>query len=175
MAEPTTGASPDGGGHAQGAARRRPRKAELPRDPLGRLRAPGAPDALAHLKALRRDPPPAREAWHRAVSLQADQRCYEAYEHVVVAWRDPSVPEPDRPLWRALAQVAAGCCHVQRGNITGARKILARAAGGLRPYAPRHGPVDVEATLAGVSRLWAELDAGATPGQLPPLVALDGP
>lgn len=148
----------------------RPRKADLPRDPLGRLRPAGAPDALAHLKGLRRDPPPATQAWRRAVSLQAEQRCYEAYEHVVVVWRDPAVPQPDKPLWRALAQVAAGCCHVQRGNPGGARKILARAAAGLAAYPPRRADVDVAATRQGLDRLRRDLDAGRDPGELPPLV-----
>lgn len=155
--------------------RARVRKADLPRDPLGRLRAVGQPDALGYLKDLRRDPPPPGEAWRRAVALQAEHRCYEAYEHVVTAWRHPEVAQGDRPLWRALAQLAAACCHVQRGNPTGARKILDRAAAGLAPYAPCHARVDVEATLAGVSRLQADLAAGRDPHDLPPLVPRDAP
>lgn len=103
------------------------------------------------------------------MSLQAEGRCFEAYEHLAVVWRAAEVAEADRPLWRALAQTAAACCHVQRDNVSGARKILARAAGGLEAYAADHAAVDVDAIRAGIARLRADLDAGREP-RLPDLV-----
>lgn len=118
------------------------------------------------------DGPDAGGGRHRP--RKAEQRCFEAYEHVALVWRAPTVAAGDRPMWRALAQVAAACCHVQRGNPTGARKILDRAARGLHAYASGHGEVDVDATLAGVGRLQTDLAAGREPGELPPLVPRDG-
>lgn len=97
------------------------------------------------------------------MSLQAEERCFEAYEHLAVVWRAVEVAEADRPLWRAHAQTAAACCHVQRGNVSGARTVLARAAGGLDGYPADHAAVDVEATRAGIARLQADLDAGREP------------
>lgn len=102
------------------------------------------------------------------MALQAEGRCFEAYEHLAIVWRAIDVAEADRPLWRALAQVAAACCHVQRDNPGGARKILARAAGGLEGYRGDHAAVDVDAVLNGVDRLRADLDAGREP-RLPAL------
>lgn len=103
------------------------------------------------------------------MSLQADGRCFEAYEHLATVWRAPEVAEADRPLWRALAQMAAACCHAQRDNGSGARKILDRAAGGLADYPADHAAVDVSAALAGITRLQADLDAGREP-RLPGLL-----
>lgn len=103
------------------------------------------------------------------MALQAEGRCFEAYEHLAVVWRAAEVPEADRPLWRALAQVAAACCHVQRDNPSGARTILARAAGGLEAYRGDHAAVDVGAVHRGVDRLRADLDTGHEP-RLPDLV-----
>lgn len=94
------------------------------------------------------------------MALQAEGRCFEAYEHLAVVWRAAEVAEADRPLWRALAQVAAACCHVQRDNLSGARTILARAAGGLEGHRGDHAAVDVDAVRRGVDRLRADLDAG---------------
>lgn len=103
------------------------------------------------------------------MALQAEGRCFEAYEHLAVVWRATEVAEAERPLWRALAQVAAACCHVQRDNLSGARTILARAAGGLEGYRGDHPAVDVDALRRGVDRLRADLAAGHEP-RLPDLV-----
>lgn len=103
------------------------------------------------------------------MALQAEARCFEAYEHLAVVWRAAEVSDADRPLWRALAQVAAACCHVQRDNLSGARTVLARAAGALEGYPADHVAVDVDAARRGVDRLRADLDAGHEP-RLPDLV-----
>jgi hypothetical protein len=48
------------------------------------------------------------------------------------AWK--AAPEPERELWRALAQLAVGLTHAQRGNARGAVALLDRAAGHLATW-----------------------------------------
>lgn len=57
------------------------------------------------------------------------------------AWK--SRTDDVRDLWRALAQLAVGLTHVQRGNATGAAALLRRAADGLAPYAGT-APYDID-------------------------------
>jgi uncharacterized protein len=53
-------------------------------------------------------------------------RPFEAHELLEAAWK--RAPEPLRPLWRALAQLAVGITHTLRGNRTGAQALLLRSA-----------------------------------------------
>jgi hypothetical protein len=49
---------------------------------------------------------------------------HEAFEHV---WTSSEIGNPERPFWRAVTQVSVGMCHVQRGNVPGAIRVLGRA------------------------------------------------
>jgi uncharacterized protein len=145
----------------------RRRKADLPRDGLGRLRAPGEPDAMAHLRGLadRLDGP--EDAFARGAALFDAQRYFEAYVHFTAAWK------LDRPAgYRGLAMVAGGLCHVQRGNLRGARTVIAKGREELRGTTPPG--VDVPALLHRIDAVLDALDAGEEPG-LPVLpVSRDG-
>ena len=83
-------------------------------------------------------------------------RPFHAHEVLEDAWK--SAPEPERQLWRGLAQIAVGLTHAARGNATGAATLIGRGAANLEPYAagPPHG-VAVDALLR-----WAA-DGGAGP------------
>ena len=63
----------------------------------------------------------------------ADARPFAAHEVLEAAWH--ATVDDTRGLWRALAQLAVGMTHVQRGNRTGAIALLRRAADGLDAYA----------------------------------------
>jgi hypothetical protein len=54
---------------------------------------------------------------------------FPAHDVLEGAWK--AAPPPERELWRALAQLAVGLTHVQRGNARGAIALLDRAAGHL--------------------------------------------
>lgn len=102
--------------------RRGLRKSDLPRDDLGRLREPGEHDAMAHLRDLPARVPTAEEALQRGLALFDEERFFEAYVHLALAWkrtREPGI--------RGLVQVAGGLCHVQRDNPEGARAVLGKA------------------------------------------------
>jgi hypothetical protein len=71
-----------------------------------------------------------------AARLLAADRPFHAHEVLEARWK--SSPDAERPLWRALAQLAVGITHLRRGNPAGARTLLERAETGLRAY---DGPV----------------------------------
>ncbi|MGY1704140.1 DUF309 domain-containing protein [Geodermatophilus sp. SYSU D00697] len=136
---------------AEGRARNaRPRDAlgrPLPRGAVGEERAPEG--------VVR---PPA-EALAEAQRLLDAGRPFHAHEVLEDAWK--SAPEPERQLWRGLAQLAVGLTHAARGNARGAATLLDRGAGNIAGYAadPPHG-LDVAGLAARARTLAAEAAAG---------------
>jgi hypothetical protein len=120
-----------------------------PRDALGRPLPRGAagadrvPDDLSL---------PPEEALALAQHLLDTGRPFHAHEVLEASWKQ--APEPERELWRGLAQVAVGLTHMQRGNARGAVALLRRGAERVGGYAaaPPHG-IDA----AGVARACAGL------------------
>lgn len=76
------------------------------------------------------------EAISEALSYLAEGLPFHAHEVLEQRWR--CCPDPERPLWRALAQAAAALTHAARGNPVGAQRLLARAAMTAADY---DGPV----------------------------------
>lgn len=66
-------------------------------------------------------------------------RPFHAHEVLEATWK--AAPDGERELWRGLAQLAVGLTHARRGNATGARRLLLRAADRIDPYAggPAYG------------------------------------
>lgn len=60
-------------------------------------------------------------------------RPFEAHEVLEAAWK--RAPEAERPLWRALAQLAVGLTHLARGNARGGAAVLSRSADELERWA----------------------------------------
>lgn len=137
----------------------RPRNARR-RDALGRplgvrtARAPEDPSAL-----------PPREALRVGQQLLDGDRPFAAHEVFESVWKATSGSE--RALWRGLAQLAVGLTHRARGNESGARALLERAAGTLAEVdgSPYEVPVD---------RLRAWALAAANEPAVGPLPRLDG-
>ncbi|MEU3233186.1 DUF309 domain-containing protein [Nocardiopsis alba] len=104
------------------------------------------------------------EGLNEAQRLLDQGYAFTAHEVLEAVWK--SSPEPERELWRGLAQTAVGVTHAQRGNRVGAARLLRRGAERVEPFGPNapHG-VDV-AAVAGFARgLADDLDAGrATSG-----------
>ncbi|MFI9505642.1 DUF309 domain-containing protein [Nocardia sp. NPDC052566] len=131
-----------------------------PRDRFGRPLPPGSagveriPDDL--------DLPP-QQTLTFAQQLLDDGLAFNAHEVLEAAWKNG--PFAERMLWQALAQLAVGITHIQRGNPKGARTLLTRAATRLSGYAPG-GEVPYEIDRAGLivyaEMLLAALDAGET-------------
>ena len=103
----------------------RPRSGR-PRDALGRPLPQGSegipriPDDL--------ELPPA-ETLAFAQDLLDRGLAFNAHEVLEAAWKNG--PDDEKTLWQALAQLAVGITHVQRGNGKGAVTVLRRASAGL--------------------------------------------
>jgi predicted metal-dependent hydrolase len=114
----------------------RPRSTR-PRDALGRPLPQGSegvpriPDDL--------ELPPA-ETLGYAQDLLDRGLAFNAHEVLEAAWKNG--PDNEKPLWQALAQLAVGLTHVQRGNLKGAVNVLRRASAGLARE--RSAPYDID-------------------------------
>jgi uncharacterized protein len=136
----------------------RPRQAR-PRDAMGRPLAYGDPRGVEPVPEA---PLPPHATLTLAQSLLDSGRAFAAHEVLEAAWK--AAPEGERDLWQGLAQICVGITHAQRGNRTGAARLLDRGAGRLRRYAadPPHG-IDVRGVLA-----WYAANAGDPAAADPP-------
>jgi uncharacterized protein len=150
----------------------RPRSTR-PRDALGRPLPQGSegvpriPDDL--------ELPPA-ETLGYAQDLLDRGLAFNAHEVLEAAWKNG--PDDEKTLWQALAQLAVGITHVQRGNVKGAITVLRRASAGLAetdkpaPYA-----IDVAGLVHYADALIDDLDAytAITPERLRPRLLVGRP
>ncbi|HEU5156011.1 MAG TPA: DUF309 domain-containing protein [Streptosporangiaceae bacterium] len=137
----------DPAGRARNA---RPRDAygrPLPRGSAGG--EPTTPDDYA-------EPPP--RALADAQRLLDADRPFHAHEVLEAVWK--AAPEPERELWRGLAQVAVGLTHIRRGNARGARALLRRAAERIAPFEPGPYDIDVAGIVRDVRALADRIDSG---------------
>ncbi|MFY9921400.1 MAG: DUF309 domain-containing protein [Mycobacterium sp.] len=115
----------------------RPRS-DRPRDALGRPLPQGSegipriPDDL--------DLPPV-ETLAFAQDLLDRGLAFNAHEVLEAAWKNG--PDDEKKLWQALAQLAVGITHVQRGNGKGAASVLRRASTVLAGYGTAPYDIDV--------------------------------
>lgn len=112
------------------------------------------------------DMPPA-DALAEAQRLLDADRPFHAHEVLEAVWK--AAPEPERELWRGLAQVAVGITHLRRGNTRGAEALLSRAAERLVPYetdAPHN--IDVRGVVKQVRELAASPEDGPITLRLTP-------
>ena len=128
----------------------RPRNSR-PRDALGRPLPRGETGAERVPEDL--SLPPA-DALALAQHLLDSGRPFHAHEVLEASWKQ--APQPERELWRGLAQVAVGLTHVQRGNARGAVALLRRGADRVSGYTGT-APHGIDA--AGISRAAADLAA----------------
>ncbi len=133
-----------------------------PRDALGRPLPYGAAGEERAPEGVLRSPD---EALLEAQRLLDAGRPFHAHEVLEDQWK--SCPEPERQLWRGLAQLAVGLTHAARGNRTGAVTLLDRGAGNITPYAaaPPHG-IDVAGLAAWARALAADVRPDAGPPHL---------
>ena len=97
-----------------------------------------------------------------AQRLLDEGRPFGAHEVLEAVWK--SAPPRERELWRALAQLAVGVTHLERGNLAGARTLLERGTAGLAPFRATtpHG-IAVDQLAAEGAALVAQLTAGREP------------
>lgn len=131
---------------------------QRPRDALGRPLPYGA-EGVPRVPADAEFTP--EEGLSEAQRLLDAGYAFNAHEVLEAVWK--SAPEPERELWRGLAQVAVGITHAQRGNRVGAARLLRRGADRVASYGP-HGPYRV--AIIGVTeharRLASDIEVGST-------------
>lgn len=132
----------------------RPRNAR-PRDDLGRPLPYGQSGTPGIPEDLSLDP---SESLAQAQRLLDQGRAFHAHEVLEAAWK--AAPDPERDLWRGLAQLAVGLTHAQRGNLRGAGRLLRRGADRIGPWAadPPH-LIDVTGLMAWVEATASRLEA----------------
>ena len=114
---------------AQGRARQ-----ARPRDRLGRP----LPYGGAGVAPVSEQPLPPLATITSARELLADGRPFSAHEVFEARWK--AGPEAERDLWQGLAQLCVGITHAERGNLTGALRLIGRARTRLETYEATDGP-----------------------------------
>jgi predicted metal-dependent hydrolase len=91
------------------------------------------------------------------------------------AWKNG--PDDEKTLWQALAQLAVGITHVQRGNVKGAITVLRRASAGLGLDDKVRHAIDVAGLVEFAEVLIDDLAANAeiTPERLRPRLVVVRP
>jgi predicted metal-dependent hydrolase len=104
---------------------------------------------------------------------------FEQHETLEDAWIAET--DPVRYLYQGILQVGVGLLHLQRGNLYGARRMMAKGLALLQPFRPRCLGVDVERfvaeslrCLAAVETLTPETLATFDTSLIPRVHLLDG-
>jgi uncharacterized protein len=105
-----------------------------PRDKLGRP----LPYGSAGVEPVSEEPLPPSETIRYAHELLDEGRPFSAHEVYEARWK--SGPDAERDLWQGLAQLCVGITHAERGNRTGALRLIGRARGRLERYAQTGQP-----------------------------------
>jgi len=129
-----------------------------PRDRTGRPLPYGTSGVAL---AAQSRPASVEQALELGVRRWQERRYFEAHELLELAWRKS--PEQDRGLWKGVIQVAAAGVHLQRGNPTGARRLLGRALDLLSLQPDIHRGVDVRTLRGTAESARALLEAGGRP------------
>jgi len=149
---------PDRDRNAEG----RPENAR-PRGRFGALLPRGSVDELAHRQEPQDVVSSGPQAFDKAVALFDQHRFFEAHEFLEYVWKSSDIADADRDFWKGVTQVAVGCCHVQRGNDTGAVTLLERATRYMQPYPADYAGVAAGTLAQAALQLAADVrDKGAT-------------
>lgn len=104
-------------------------------------------------------------AYRRGLELFNRGEFFDAHEVLEDVWR--AAPAAEKKFLQGLIQVAVGLHHHSRGNMAGARSLLARAHRNLSAYPARHGGIDLAGLCAQVERWVGALEDGRSVPALP--------
>lgn len=76
---------------------------------------------------------------------------FEQHETLELVWR--AELRPIRDLYRGILQIGVACLQIERGNPTGALKLIERGTRWLQPFRPNCQGVDVDRLLADTEKL----------------------
>ncbi len=107
--------------------------------------------------------------YRRGLELFNRGEFFEAHEVLEDVWR--AAPAGEKKFLQGLIQVAVGLHHHSRGNLAGARSLLARAHRNLSGYAAQHGGIDLAGLRGQVKRWVSALEEGGAAPELPRIAA----
>jgi len=81
---------------------------------------------------------------------------FEQHETLELVWR--AELRPVRDLYRGVLQIGVACLQVERGNGSGALKMIDRAVKWLQPFRPACQGIDVDRLLEDAARLREEIE-----------------
>jgi predicted metal-dependent hydrolase len=103
--------------------------------------------------------------YRRGLELFNKGDFFDAHEVLEDVWR--AAPAGEKKFLQGLIQVAVGLHHHSRGNLEGARSLLARAHSNLSGYGSRHGDIDLAGLRAQVELWVSALEKGRAAPELP--------
>lgn len=106
-------------------------------------------------------------AYQRGLELFNRGEFFDAHEVLEDVWR--AAPVEEKKFLQGLIQVAVGLHHYSRGNLVGARSLLARAHRNLKTYPARHDGVDLAGLRMHVEQWIKALEESRAVPQLPRL------
>jgi len=104
------------------------------------------------------------ELYLRGIRLFNSGAYFEAHEVLEDAWR--AAPVSEKKFLQGLIQVAVGLHHHSKGNVSGARSLLARACKNLSGYPEDFGGIQLRELLHSLAQ-WQQ--ALAESKSVPPL------
>jgi uncharacterized protein len=104
-----------------------------PRDRLGRP----LPYGTEGVEPVSDDPLPPEKTIGYAHQLLTQGRPFSAHEIYEARWK--AGPAAERDLWQGLAQLCVAITHAERGNRSGALRLIGRARGRLEQYVQTNG------------------------------------
>ena len=129
-----------------------------PRDALGRPLPYGSPDVPRAPEGVVREPVEALAEAQRLLDAGLPFHAHEVFED---SWKSSIGAE--RGLWKGLAQLAVGLTHLARGNVRGARTLLARGRAAIAPFDPAPYGVDTPAIVGWATALLEVLESPDAP------------
>ena len=118
-------------------------------------------------------PSEARQLLERGIALYNAGEFFECHEVLEGLWRVDS--SEYRDLYQGVIKAAVAWYHAQRGNFTGARKVLHSGLRQLRSYVNRETPLDLDPFIHTLERALPEIEhcersaARFDPKMIPPL------
>ena len=97
--------------------------------------------------------------FQRGLTLFNAREYFDAHEVWEDVWR--AAPVEEKKFLQGLIQVAVALHHHGRGNLDGARSLLARAQRNLSHYPDSYAGVNLAAARAAITQCQRALDTGA--------------
>jgi len=103
--------------------------------------------------------------YHRGIALFNEGCYFEAHEVLEDEWR--AAPPAQKKFLQGLIQVAVALHHHSKGNLDGARSLMARAAKNLSSYPDCYGGIRLSILRNSLAEWSKAMANGGSPATLP--------